>query len=287
MFKNEIAQNFRLIYFSESGSSAQEFPRLYEIYPCNPKINKTVPVNVCKNLNSKMAERTRQTYLRLYKFFDEQATQRNWTWFMVFGTLLGSWRHHDVIPWDQDMDMMVEYKHRQDIVNTIEKQERFVPKQCTHHKIRIYDKDNVMGSIRDYDVGRWYTPSIDIFFFNRSSTRIYRSDYPKSNTYIFKLSDVFPLHRRPLATMMLPAPKNTVRHLLKYYGVADVCKYWGTPKCSEFKPYLPFVHRKWENGKMVESLKLNGKELQVKYVDEMKQNTPLDAYTLATIGKRH
>ncbi|XP_064627327.1 uncharacterized protein RP688-like isoform X2 [Lineus longissimus] len=258
-----------------------EYPRLYELPPCSKSKNHSVPALVCKNLDSRMDERKyRQTYLRLLDYFDRMATKHKWTYFMTFGTLLGSWRHHDVIPWDQDMDLMVEYKDRIDIVDKIDQQERFVPRQCTHHKIRLHDRDHITGTVYVEDVGRWYTPSIDMFFFVRNATHIRRSDYP--TWYVSKIDEIFPLHRRPLGPLMLQAPRDVLKMLVTHYKATDVCGMYGNPKCKDFEKYVPFVHRELQKGKMKETLILNNKVLQVKEIDEMKENLPFNAYTLAT-----
>jgi hypothetical protein len=224
----------------------------------------------------------RQTYLRLLNYFDKMATKHKWTYYMGFGTLLGSWRHHDVIPWDQDMDLFVEYKDRIDIVDKIDAQERFVPRQCSHDKIRLHDRDHITGTIYAADVGRWYTPSIDMFFFVRNATHVRRSDYPTE--HVSKIDEIFPLHRRPFGPLMLQAPRDTLKHLVTNYKATDVCAIVGRAKCKSYVPYLPFVHRKWNNKtKMVkESLIFKNKVLQVKNIAEMEENIPLNPYTLAS-----
>jgi phosphorylcholine metabolism protein LicD len=215
-----------------------------------------------------MSETYRQTYIRLLKFFDEQATRYNWTYFMAFGTLLGSWRHHGVIPWDGDMDLWVLYNDRKSIVNKIEMQERFVPKQCTHHKIRLHDRDNAFRSHHGRDIGRHMIPSIDMFFFNVSDTLVYRSDYP--NMYSYNKSLIFPLHKRPFGSIWLQAPRDTLAVLLHHYD--HPLKSCSKIPCKKFERYYGFVHRKWKNGSMEETLIRNGKVLQVYQVDELKKN---------------
>ncbi|XP_064629308.1 uncharacterized protein LOC135488594 [Lineus longissimus] len=259
-----------------------EFPRLFQAPLCDPSNNTSVPKGVCENLADTMDEiKYRQTYLRLLKYFDEMATKHKWTYFMTSGTLLGSWRHHDVIPWDLDMDLLVEYEDRIDIVDRIEEQERFVPKQCTHHKIRLHDRDNVERSYYWRGLGRYSIPSIDIFFFNRNRTHIQRSDYPEE--YVFELHHIFPLHRRPLSNLMLLSPRDPISHLVTLYGATDECGGLGRQqKCDLYEPYVPFVHRRWFNGLMEESLVLNGTVLQVKQIDEMDISLPLSPYTLET-----
>ncbi|XP_064629117.1 uncharacterized protein LOC135488438 [Lineus longissimus] len=265
-------------------SGKLEFPRLYEIPACGPKKNSSTSKDMCSNLGAIMRESDRQAFLRLLQYFDKVATEYNWTYFMAFGTLWGSWRHHDVIPWDHDVDIMVEYNERIDMVDKIEAfQERFVPKQCSHHKVRLHDREYITGTTYLQDVGRWYDPSIDMFFFTRNTTHIMRSDYPEQ--YVHKLEDIFPLHRRPLSTLQLFAPRDPLKFLMQYYSEdsMDTCGKYSFPKCEDYKEFLPFVHRKWKNNQMEESLILNGKVLQVKAVAEIRESIPFNPYTLASM----
>ena len=42
-----------------------------------------------------------------FKAFTEAMESSNVTYFIFAGTLLGSWRHHGRIPWDDDIDVMI------------------------------------------------------------------------------------------------------------------------------------------------------------------------------------
>jgi hypothetical protein len=231
-------------------------------------------------------DKKREAFIRLLNYFDKMATKHNWTYFMAFGTLLGSWRHHDIIPWDHDTDLWVEYKDRRDIVDKIDEQDRFVPKQGVFHKIRLHDSTYITSSQYGQKIGRYYNPSIDMFFFNRNATYFRKSDPddPWMGPEIHKIDEIFPLHRRPFGTLMLPAPRDTLKMLLEDYGTTSKCGGSNPkqPDCKQLEPYLAFVHRKWDNetGLMKESLVLNKTVLHVKMIAEMKENMPLDPYSL-------
>ena len=45
--------------------------------------------------------------LELLEVFVQEVTSHNLTHFMAGGTLIGSWRHHGFIPWDDDIDVFM------------------------------------------------------------------------------------------------------------------------------------------------------------------------------------
>ena len=42
--------------------------------------------------------------------FDQLTKKYSLEYMMTDGTLLGSWRHHDLIPWDDDIDLLMSVK---------------------------------------------------------------------------------------------------------------------------------------------------------------------------------
>ena len=49
--------------------------------------------------------------LEVLDVFAQEMTSHNLTYFIAGGTLIGSWRHHGFIPWDDDADV---YMHVED-----------------------------------------------------------------------------------------------------------------------------------------------------------------------------
>ncbi|XP_064629507.1 uncharacterized protein LOC135488717 [Lineus longissimus] len=265
-----------------NGKRTEEFPRLYEVPKCDPQVNKTVPTAVCRLLGANIDDEERRTYLRMLSYFEGLAKKRNWTYFMMFGTLLGSWRHHGFVPYDMDVDLYIDYKYRKDIINIMEEQTRFVPKQMVSDSIKIYDSKHIVGGAYYPNVGRWWAPDLDCFFYKQDATHIFRSDEPGS--FVMKKTNVFPLQLRPFETLELPAPRNVLQSLVDQYGNTSICKRYARSykpvECRELRRYIPFVYRVFKDGQMEERLILDKRLLQVKLVKELKSSLTRDPFTL-------
>jgi phosphorylcholine metabolism protein LicD len=243
---------------------------MYNVPPCHPPINKTVNEDICKLLNTTILGKKRITYLRLLHYFNEMAMKQNWTYFMAKGTLLGSWRHHGFVPWDQDVDLYIDFKHRKDIISTVEAQERFVPKQIATDQIKLYDKKVVLGGSYYRNLGQWYGPNIDLWFYKENFTHIFKSDEIHTLVYVWKKSDVFPVKKRPFEELEIPAPKEILQYLVRRYGDLSICKRFDARYqpvyCKDLDKYVAFVQRKVTESTMEEKLVLGENVLHVKYL---------------------
>ena len=54
-------------------------------------------------------------HLELLNVFMQKTEALGLTFFMYGGTLLGSWRHHGFIPWDDDVDVAMDFKDREEL----------------------------------------------------------------------------------------------------------------------------------------------------------------------------
>jgi hypothetical protein len=210
---------------------------------------------------------------------------------MFFGTLLGSYMSHAILPWDDDMDIVVYHKdmmrlnklHQAKLLRTeqnlgmatqcvtwpgpkmpIDRNDLFT--NCKILKLKIYDGIYTPGTYPT----QWNWPFLDVIAYDFNSTHAWIIEHKEYRTFLYH--DFFPFSNRPFGGLWLPAPRNprdTLAHAYRnsYFGDKFTCttSNWDhlarkgiTPKtvpCRQLVPYFPFVHRhKRASGEVVETL---------------------------------
>ncbi|XP_064620935.1 uncharacterized protein LOC135483816 [Lineus longissimus] len=215
--------------------------------------------------------------LRTLEVFMHTLDAANLTYFMYGGTLIGSYRNHGPIPWDDDLDFLCDLKQKQQLLDALSKL-RPTFKMFTGYQWKFYMDDlNFRHNVGFFGRNifryfyRWCWPFVDIFFYDENATHIWDSTPWNKDAFVWRKEDVFPLKRRPFSYLWPYGPNNARKVLDTNYNIS-VCAsnhqnhltehYYKDIKeveCAVLSKQYPFVHRTvLSNGSVKEELMLPG-----------------------------
>ena len=194
------------------------------------------------------------------------AEKHNLTYFPFFGSLLGVYRHHGMIPWDGDADFVMDEEQKDDIYAALAKYVHppYTLHRSSYKKWIIFNVETP-SSLR-FNTTRpfpFHYPFVEIWFFKVTN------DTVKSDLFNGPYSEYFPLIRRPFWDMWMTVPRAFDKIVTRQFG-STICSskpLWHsyhnktsfTIKCDILKEYYPFVEHVTINDTFVEErLSLNG-----------------------------
>ena len=192
---------------------------------------------------------------QIFRVFDAAMTSVNVSYFIIGGTLLGSYRNHGKIPWDDDGDVIFNNSDastvKQVLSNFDPRFQVYAPDQIRKpYYMKFYPTDG--HQLTNYP---YRSAFIDIYIYKENDTHLINMSPNFGDTYAKQ--QVFPLVWRPFGELLLPAPCNP-RKVMESNGInISMCRThnWNhivergasaqrtEVPCVLLSELYPFVHR--------------------------------------------
>ncbi|GFR64785.1 lipopolysaccharide cholinephosphotransferase licD [Elysia marginata] len=217
-----------------------------------------------------MADEDRAVFLYTLKVFSQACEAANLTWFLISGSALGAIRHHGMIPWDDDVDIVMNGSEWINIRNTLGNVKGFDLFTPSYSQWKFYLHDLPQGN-RPF---KW--PNLDIFFFTEDDTYIWATTWGAKGSLANKKTDVFPLTTKQFEIFDVPVARYCKSLITAEYGdyhsgcktaayVHKTNEQFPESKlvsidCKKLHKVFPFVFYATDStGAIVEQLQINGK----------------------------
>ncbi|XP_059145606.1 uncharacterized protein LOC131932688 [Physella acuta] len=173
----------------------------------------TVPTDKKHLFQYELSEFDLEMISEMLSAFDTLMKNASITYFLYKGSLLGSYRHHSIIPWDDDLDFLVSVKEKEKIKNVFHNHSIYLLDTLSI-RYKVYHKNG--HPIKDIS---WKSPFLDISFYTENSTHIWDVTLPSQSPY--PKSSIFPLTERPLLGALYPSPRDPLKTLQANYNLDD------------------------------------------------------------------
>lgn len=238
-----------------------------------------VTANINASINTQRAESIVSTIPRNLSFFDvkelkkldillrlfnDVCVKEKISFMLYGGSLLGSYRHHGKIPWDDDVDVLVGSKFKKRLRQILETESdwsNFLSVQT-----------NTLSQWKVYRKADDHWPFIDVFFYDENQTHLWDTAPQYQGRFVYHKKDVFPFKFRLFNGLCMPVPKN-IRVILEQNYDVDRCQ---SPSfnhftnsripskrrlnlpCNQLYAWFPFVfHNAGDQQMFAEVLKIN------------------------------
>lgn len=200
----------------------------------------------------------------LLRLFNDVCVKEKISFMLYGGSLLGSYRHHGKIPWDDDVDVLVGSKFKQRLRQILETESdwsNFLSVQT-----------NTLSQWKVYRKADDHWPFIDVFFYDENQTHLWDTAPQYQGRFVYHKKDVFPFKFRLFNGLCMPVPKN-IRVILEQNYDVDRCQ---SPSfnhftnsripskrrlnlpCNQLYAWFPFVfHNAGDQQMFSEVLKIN------------------------------
>lgn len=128
-------------------------------------------------------------------------------YFIFFGTLLGGVRHQGLIPWDTDIDIVINYKDIEKILHILQHE------LGNQYFIENQSSPNIAGGLLRVFLSKKNTLHVDLFAYIEEEENIVFAYHRK-----IKKETLFPLTKIKLYEKSFWAPNNAKKHLKAIYG---------------------------------------------------------------------
>ena len=265
---------------SARSTSYTSSKNLHAVQPAKPTISTTSTrvttttgpsaFVIPRGLRPVMSAADHANLMSVLRRFTQAADAANITYFMYGGTLIGSYRHHGHMPWDDDADVFVSSRQKPQLrkmLRTLAPTIRFAISPYSEWKVFARYSKRI-------PTVPWKFPFLDVSFFGVNQELLWDEAIGQARINTFRKSDIFPLCRRPFAGMMLPAPRNTLA-VLKHYNLDECVSSNYNHSIEDFIPAadrsslpcralwdsVPFVFRTKTSHGTYETLKIGSKVL--------------------------
>lgn len=218
-----------------------------------------------------LTEKERAQLLFTVDVFVRACKENGLTFFLIGGTLLGAYRHHGMIPWDDDFDIGVMASQWQDLTRVLGNIPGFTLQTYGSFQWKFYQTDLPKSA------GTYKWPYLDIFFYTADKTHVWGLTTNVMET-LLDLHHFFPLTSVHWERFQLPAPACYERLLLSEFSDTGTCvttsfshrtekmlNNVSRTSCSDLHSVFPFVFRRPDpaTGSVVESRRVGDRVIEV------------------------